>query len=379
MMTASNSALLQLFPHGSFVRAEYLHGAWGQSTDEERPEGGLTGTVNRFKKNVRAADIPQAYGWIKSIYRDAIEYSGMKRPAEGMIMAGAFLGLLGAGLTFGGGVFLLCLFNADWFGVLASAVMFVMGWVAVSWTIVMPIRRVWHAPRDLPIVFDRKHRKVYRILLDTQPGLKGLYKPWPVRAVAYDWDLLDAEHDVRTVGSAATVTQLHRLVFVVRKSADDPTIIDHFEIGNGMTQGEPMIAPMWEHIRRFMETGGPHLPHPTEPLDSRLDEKPTWWQACGEAGPFGNRYGWWWKNHPVLTAFYHVIVLFSLAFTVDGFFRMHGDLNALGGLLGTWIIVSINWGQGTGIWLQAHTSRLYDWPPEVKDAIGTVTRRGEGW
>lgn len=39
----------------------------------------------------------------------------------------------------------------------------------------------------------------------------------------------------------------------------------------------------------------------------------------------------------------------------------------------------MNWDQGTGIWLQAHTSRLDDWPAAVKQAIGAATRRGAGW
>ncbi len=378
-MTVSSNFLSQLLPHGSYVRSEYLYGAWGQSTDEERPEGRLTGTVRRFKKNVRAADTPQAYGWIKATYSDAIEYSGMKRQAEGMIMAGAFLGVLLAIGGIGLSLFFVLAFDGAIFQMALAIVVIGMTYVGFSLTVIVPVRRVWRAPRDLPIIFDRKHRKVYRILLDTQPGLKGLHKPWPVRAVAYDWDLLDAEHDVRTVGSAATVTQLHRLVFVVRKSADDPTIIDHFEIGNGMTQSEPMIAPMWEHIRRFMETDGTHLPHRTEPLDTRLEEKPTWWQACGEAGPFGNRYGWWWKKQTLLTAIYHLIAGGSLAIMIELLISTKGNLVSLLGLLGPWIVLSINWGQGTGIWLQAHTSRLYDWPPEVKDAVGTATQRGEGW
>ncbi|MCP5787385.1 hypothetical protein NL329_31185, partial [Klebsiella pneumoniae] len=75
--------------------------------------------------------------------------------------------------------------------------------------------------------------------------------------------------------------------FVVRQSADDPTIIDSFEVGNGLAQGEEMVAPMYEHIRRFMQAGGPHLPHPAEPLDERGHDTPTWWQACGRAGPWG--------------------------------------------------------------------------------------------
>ena len=46
-------------------------------------------------------------------------------------------------------------------------------------------------------------------------------------------------------------------------------------------------------------------------LDSRADAKPTWWEACGQTGPFGSRYGWWWRHQFFLTAFYHAIAISS--------------------------------------------------------------------
>jgi hypothetical protein len=199
-----------------------------------------------------------------------------------------------------------------------------------------------------------------------------------VLAVAYDWDLLDAEHDVEVVGSAATVSRLHRLSFVVRKSAEDPTIIDHFEVGNAMAQGESMVAPMWEHIRRFMEGKGPHLPDPREVLDSRDDAKPTWWQACGEVGPFGNRYLWWWRHQIFISVLYHVIAGVTLYLAVWSFLRGGSWVSALF-LMGPWVVLSINWGHGTGKWLVAHTSRTYAWPQAVQDAVGPATARGKGW
>ena len=381
--------LPELLPHGTHIRPEYADGAWGQSTDSERSEGGLSGTLRRFRKHQRASDQPQAFGWIKAVYPDAIEYSGMKQATEGMIMVGAFFGLMIGGGGMGCGIFALLmpflLGNPEtpiWFYIafIALGLVMLIGSTALTlWMIFTPLRRVYRTPRDLPIIFDRKARKVYRMLLDVQPGLLGLLKPWPVKALAYDWDLLDAEHDAQVMGSTATVQRLHRLVFVVRKSADDPTIIDHFEIGNGMAQTDNMVAPMWEHIRRFMEDNGPHLPRHSEPLDSRLEEIPTWWQACGEGGPFGSRYGWWWRNQTFLTAFYHLIIVAFGWLTVHLFILTNGHFGTLMGLLGVWIVLSINWGQGTGIWLQAHTSRLYDWPPAVKSAIGTAIRKGTGW
>jgi hypothetical protein len=129
-----------------------------------------------------------------------------------------------------------------------------------------------------------------------------------------------------------------------------------------------------------MEQGGPHLPSAGEPLDSRADERPTWWQACGRAGPFGSRYLWWWKEHPGLTLFlYHGLGLLGIGLFTLIAVVSKGSWISLLALMFTWIVLSMNWGQGTGMWLLAHTARLYEWPPAVKQAVGAALRRGAGW
>ena len=376
-VTSAAIALPELLPHGRYLDPRHAGGVSGASTDEERSAGGLAGTVKRFRKDKYGSGEARAYGWIKATYRNAIEYSGMKQDIEGGIMMGAFLGVMVGGSLLAIGLVQM-LEASDIFEFAFGLAWAVASAGLLSWLVLTPLRHTWRAPRDLPTIFDRESRRVYRMVRAVQPGLKGLFKPWPVLAVGYEWDLLDAEHDVEVAGSAATVTRLHRLAFVVRKGADDPTIIDHFEVGNAMAQGEAMVAPMWEHIRRFMGGTGPHLPHPSERLDSRADVKPTWWQACGEAGPFGSRYGWWWRHQFFLTAFYHLIVGLSLGFSLY-FFSLNGSPVSFLVMIVAWVILSINWGQGTGKWLLAHTSRTYDWPQEVKDAVGPATARGAGW
>lgn len=389
-MSLTRTIVPDLLPHGAHIRAEYADGAWGESTDAARPAAKLDGTLQRFRKDRPASDTPQALGWIKATYPDAIEFSGSKQQTEGGIMIGAFFGILIGifGISFGVYGMLtpflpspieLNLFDYLFYIPLGGLVL--AGAVAgTAYAVLMPLRRVWRVPRDLPVIFDRKARKVYRLVLDVQPGLAGLFKTWPIKACAYDWDLLDAEHDASSQAVGKTIMRLHRLVFLVRKSADDPTIIDHFEIGNGMAQSESLVAPMWEHIRRFMEDNGPHLPHPSEPLDSRPPEKPTWWQACGQAGPFGSRYLWWWENHFWLTLIlYHGLAGITLGLMIFILIGSGGNPAALLFLMGPWIVLSMNWGQGTGIWLLAHTSLKVDWPAAVYEAIGKATRRGEGW
>jgi len=103
------------------------------------------------------------------------------------------------------------------------------------------------APADQPVYFDRKHRKVYKVV---QSGKRrwGLVGPRKSKLVAYDWDLIDAEHQTTMHANTATVSRLHHLVFLMRKSADDPTIVDHFIFAM-----IDFVPALWEYIRRYME------------------------------------------------------------------------------------------------------------------------------
>lgn len=335
--------------------------------------------LKRFDKTQSASGMAQAFGWIKATYPNAIEYAGQKQVLEGGIMVGAFFGVPFAIAAFGM-MFVTFLVSKTWVlsvGMLVGcAAMFAFGY----WSLLFPLRHVWRTPRDLPIIFDRAHRKVYRMAQQRVPGLRGLIQPWPVKALAYDWDLVDAEHHSELVGSTNLARRLHRLVFVVRHSADDPTIIDTFEIGNGLAQTEEMVAPMYEHIRRFMQEQGPHLPHPDEPLDERPDDLPTWWQACGRAGPWGNRYLWWWKNDKFMSGLHHVLLGATLALYAVFWVKDSFDWGVVALYFGFfWISLSMVWGQGTGIWLMAHTSYRLEWPRAVHEAIGPALRKGQGW
>ena len=372
-------ALPELIAHGQHVRPAYEDAAAGQSTPDDRPEAAVHGTLARFEKQQSASATAQAYGWIKALYPDAIEYAGQKQALEGMIMVAAFMFLPGALIGFG-----MMLFAAQFLwrdSALVSMVILAgcLGMLAFAyWITLFPLRHVWRTPRDLPIIFDRANRKIYRMAQLREPGLRGLIKPWPVKALCYDWDLVDAEHHSELIGSANVARRVHRLLFVVRQSADDPTIIDSFGVGNGLAQGEEMVAPMYEHIRRFMQAGGPHLPHPAEPLDERGDDIPTWWQACGRAGPWGSRYLYWWKAHWGMAAMHHFVLFVGLMPAIGGFLASQSSAPLV--MLGlSWISLAMVWGQGTGIWLMAHTSYLLDWPRAVHEAIGQATRKGTGW
>lgn len=373
-------ALVELIPHGQHVRPAYEGGAAGHSNSKDRSDAAVHGTLARYGKRQAASANAQAFGWIKATYPNAIEYAGQKQALEGGIMISTFMFAPGGGAGVGMMLFALSI-SMTWILSIGMILGVVGATCFTYWIILFPLRHVWRTPRDLPIIFDRAHRKVYRMVQQAQPGLGGLIKPWPVKAVCYEWDLVDAEHHSELIGSANMARRVHRLLFVVRRSADDPTIIDSFEVGNGLAQGEEMVAPMFEHIRRFMEEGGPHLPSPDEPLDERAQDLPSWWQACGRAGPWGSRYLWWWKEQKVMSVMHHLLFGCTLFMYWAVWFKgSHFEWwHWLGGFGFAWISLSMVWGQGTGIWLMAHTSYRLEWPRAVHEAVGRATRRGKGW
>lgn len=115
-------------------------------------------------------------------------------------------------------------------------------------------------PVDEPIIFDRKHSKIYRIFRESFVGWRGLFMRWPLRFSEHDWDLVDAEHQTIVATNGSTIMRYHALMFLVRKSQNDFSLDASFIVGNSSQMGELTVPAVWEHIRRFMEENGPHLP-----------------------------------------------------------------------------------------------------------------------
>lgn len=74
--------------------------------------------------------------------------------------------------------------------------------------------------------------KVYRIDRLVEHGWKGVLRSWPIASASYDWDLLEAEHQVVVNANTSTISRVHLLVFNVRKSRTDDTVMASFTIGN---------------------------------------------------------------------------------------------------------------------------------------------------
>lgn len=333
--------------HGDSVKPQYQQAAgesesWaGKSTDEERPDGNVSGIVRRYKKGLRASDAVDSLGLISRTSDNAIRYS---LPAEigarGLVLTSIVISdvmlvsMLAyfAETAYDKGAFVFVLWGI--FGI-PVGYMFAFGFLL--WAARLELFR----PIDEPTIFDRKHRKVYRIFCEAQPGIKGLFQRWPVRACEYDWDLIDAEHNARMTTTGSTIRREHNLVFIVRRSDDDPTIIDSFNIGNGIIVTDKVADATYEHIRRFMEENGPALP----PGEVSPDPQPRkgFWAQLRVFTPLSKRYWRWWVTAP------HVMVLLHVVFPVTV---------VAGGL---WLFFR---------WLSLRTSKPIEWPPEVVAAVG---------
>ncbi|MBD8577522.1 hypothetical protein IFU04_25105 [Pseudomonas syringae] len=210
---------------------------------------------------------------------------------------------------------------------------------------------------DEPIVFDRKHRKIYRLIAPIDGSSErgwARFRSVPLQAVEYDWDYVTAEHRVQLTGTNQTVMRLHQLVFVVRDrrtpGSDEPygRLLDEFSVGNSASFGENSVGMWWEHLRRYMQTNGPALP---EGEVLQLFERPrNLWQSMGVVSPFGPRFMWWWRHNRFPT----VIILLCFPFTLP-----------------------FSFGWSFCNWISHMTMRKVIWPQEVRDRIGRVIERAD--
>lgn len=330
----------RLIRHGEHINPAYA-GANTFRADDAGRAAGMAGVLRQYTKRQSASQRPVALGWIKALYPDAIEYTSKTKSLRGMGFATAWIF----------GVMNMCmgiwaLYGAFHFGAVFTWVLFpplaIIVFSIGLWIMALGHRTDLFNLSDQPIIFDRKHRRVYRLFGEIPEGRLRLFKRWPVRVCAYDWDAIEVEHHYEGMVTGATYASNHRLMFLVRKSPKDSTVIECFQVGNPMDLNEDLTAGMWEHIRRFMEEDGPHLPSPHEPLANQ--EPPmSWWESLGGTSMIGPGYVRRWKEQ-----WGHMLL-------------MH---------LGAPLTIPIVLLWATGNWLSYKTEVKVDWPDEVKRAVG---------
>ncbi|GAB3541841.1 hypothetical protein GCM10027343_12910 [Noviherbaspirillum agri] len=305
----------------------------------------LNRPIARFGKNQRAHTFAKTFGWVRSVYPNAIEYTVGPQGLRGLVLV---ISMIGALIAFGFGTWRMIVDVPRFSGDFLDAIMLPLPFIFVGlgfYFVLKGIRLDLFRPIDEPTIFDRKNRKVYRVLRDVHPGLRGLFRRWPLRYACYDWDLIDAQHEAKVITTGSTVSRYHALVFLVRQAPNNPNYMDYFTIGNSLVLGETNVAPVWEHIRRFMEENGPHLP-PGDVL-ADADVPHTWWQSMRAVFPASKGDTFWgWLKQELPFALL-LLALFPL--TVPMF---------------------ILW--GTGNWLSHKTATPIRWPDEVRQAVGPV-------
>jgi hypothetical protein len=306
----------------------------------------ITRPVVRYQKSQQAAGSTNAFELIKNTYADAIEYRTIPVQVRGLAL---LFGLLTAALAIRGGwLFYSSILDRD--GKVATFFYFLFFLIVLLclcglMLAVFSVRLELFRPVDEPVIFDRKNRKVYLVARAIAPGLRGLFKSWPLHVHEYDWSLIDAEYHLTISTTGSTVNTWHNLQFLVKSSIRDSRKIGSFYVANPILLTESTVGPFWEHIRRFMEEDGPHLPHGE--TKTYLEVPKSLWQSMGAVGPFGPNYFYWWKQHPFYSCLLH---LFSPIF----------------------LPVCFAWGLMN--WLSYLTAIEVQWPIEVEAAIGAATQ-----
>ncbi|TVO58817.1 DUF6708 domain-containing protein [Denitromonas halophila] len=331
---------LRLYRHGEHPEQQ-ITDELPATPAQPKNSANFSGVAKRFDKHTRAHENGMSMGWVKRTYADAFECTRAGDGVRGLLFFWGCVGFFGFGSI---GVLTVSDFlRTDGVFDVVLLVAFVALFVGMS--IIFPlwcIRLELFAPEDLPVIFDRKHRKVYQITRYTQPGLKGLFRPWPAVALEYDWDLVDAQLNVQTAVGPGIAKRQHSLWFIVRRSVDDDTPIDAFTLGNPFALNEGLASAFYEHIRRFMEEGGRHVVR-GEPLAKVLRPK-TVREGIAQVSPLRGRSFFRWVREEPFYAF--VLAVASPAYLI---------------MLPLW---------GIGNYLAYKTSMPVQWPLEVRDAVG---------
>lgn len=293
--------------------------------------------------------------WVRGVYQHAIEYTTFDKSVRGVtFLLGGMLMSVGAG--FGGWMSfdLLRLFSggAPWWVLPVPAFGVVAFFSVALFALIHYGRREFFRPLDLPIIFDRQRRKVYRLDQTPPLGVLSAFKPWPIRYVEHDWDDIVAEHGVVTFTTGSSAHRQHTLALMVRdKNPGDfkgpitpdntPPYVDGFVFGDPKTLSEFTTPRVWEHVRRYMNENGPALPPGETVADTSVPM--SWWQSLGAVSVFGPGYVSRWGKQPYIMILMHALLPLFLPLAL--------------------LMATTNW-------LSYKTAYPVEWPAEVLQKAG---------
>jgi hypothetical protein len=218
----------------------------GVSTDDVRQEGLISGLLQRFDKHLPGSAQAGHQGRLSEVYRDAIELNGGSlASAGGFTTTFGLVGFLALSYFFQSTLSTI-IHNGDYF------LLFVF-FVTATPVFFVGIYFEMFSPSEQPIYFDRARRKVCYVHQGRRKRFI-LFGPSTVEARMADWSLVDCELHAKLGGSTTSVRRTCHLLFLVRASETDPTIVDWFVLPQVEFPGA-----MWEYIRGYMEADMPPL------------------------------------------------------------------------------------------------------------------------
>lgn len=207
-----------------------------------------------------ASEKASSNGDINAIYSNAIEVAGHLSSVKGL---GVFFGIISSPIC----IFLLypfCeeLFSGEspypFFDILFICIIF--GYLAL---IVCFFRMDLFSYRDEPIIFNRATRKIH--VFRVRKNIKRPFSPWPLTIDTYDWACAHGEVGGGLVPGKVALLR-YKLYLAITDAPDSGTVIDRFFFGSPRNNPDENTW-LWEHIRRYMEEGGPAL-NPGEKLNA---------------------------------------------------------------------------------------------------------------
>lgn len=122
------------------------------------------------------------------------------------------------------------------------------------------IRRGFFSPPDHPVLFNRKTREVHVIPIKTLNFFRFWEKGEPGELRSYHWDHVTARTYRRLDVPGGTVARTETVMQMLCTTPENPRVVDLMvSLGFTGTWRDNAQVELWEHIRRYMEEGGPPL------------------------------------------------------------------------------------------------------------------------
>lgn len=122
------------------------------------------------------------------------------------------------------------------------------------------VRRGFFSPSDHPTLFNRKTREVHVIPVKPLSYFKFLGKGEPGELRSYRWDHVTARTYRRLDVPGGTVARTETVMQMLCTTPENPNVVDLMvSLGFTGTWRDNTQVELWEHIRRYMEEGGPPL------------------------------------------------------------------------------------------------------------------------